>query len=217
MESRPLLDVTDVDATNKVNIEEMSTGSDEKYDRLRLHTVALLPGCIWRGLNLTFQFIQILAMSILLKSQLQRCDAAVLETSAVSGETTTTTTSSSSINPWPTDTIYTYSSQNECIVTATGAPANDCLLSVTLTNPDPGFVTNYCGRKNWTTYETRTLTVDCEGCADLSVTVRRGGCPMGGSHPATHTPEPTPGYLYRWICAASEASLPTLSACTTPP
>ncbi|KAI0966039.1 hypothetical protein F4678DRAFT_451146 [Xylaria arbuscula] len=154
--------------------------------------------------------------TILLNDHMQGCEAKMIETSLIFEETTLDETTTSSINPWPTDTTYTYPSQNECIVTTTDAPSGDCLLSVTITNPQPGFVTNYCGRKNFTTYETRTLTVDCEGCNDLGVTVRRGGCPMGGSHPATHTPEPTPYYHYEWECASnSEASVPTVVACPT--
>ncbi|KAI1120933.1 hypothetical protein F5Y10DRAFT_257385 [Nemania abortiva] len=152
-----------------------------------------------------------------LKNQLQGCEATAIETGAISDEPLLEETiTTSSINPWPTDTTYTYSSQNECVVATTGASSGDCLLSVTITNPDPGFVTNYCGAKNFTTTETRLLTVDCEGCNELAVTVRRGGCPMGGSHPATHTPQPTPYYHYEWVCAdTSEHTLPTISACVT--
>ncbi|KAI0539195.1 hypothetical protein GGR58DRAFT_259172 [Xylaria digitata] len=145
---------------------------------------------------------------------LQGCSAAVVETSVIpTSEAIPEETTPSSINPWPTDTTYTYSSQNECII-VTGVPSGDCLLSVTVTNSEPGFVTNYCGAKNFTTTETRTPTVDCGGCDNLAVTVRRGGCPMGGSHPPTHTPQPTPYYHYEWACAStSESSSPTVSAC----
>ncbi|KAI1428435.1 hypothetical protein F5Y12DRAFT_24814 [Xylaria sp. FL1777] len=151
-----------------------------------------------------------------LKTHLQGCEATVIETSVVGDEPFPEETTTSSINPWPTDTTYTYPSQNECIVATTDAPSGDCLLSVTIPNPEPGFVTNYCGAKNFTTTETRTLTVDCGGCNELAVTVTRGGCPMGGSHPPTHTPQPTPYYHYEWACAStSDPSPPTISACPT--
>ncbi|KAI1353213.1 hypothetical protein F5Y01DRAFT_63554 [Xylaria sp. FL0043] len=147
-------------------------------------------------------------------SYLRGSEAAVLETSLISDEPFPEETTTSSPNPWPTDTTYIYSSQNECVVTTPNAPSGDCILSATITNPDPGFVTNYCGRVNFTTTETRTLTVDCAGCNNLAVTVRRGGCPMGGSHPPTHTPQPTPYYHYDFECAStSEPSLLTVSAC----
>ncbi|KAI0549164.1 hypothetical protein F4679DRAFT_547743 [Xylaria curta] len=159
-------------------------------------------------------YIWLLLLAILSSNLLQVSESAVIETSTSgqSGETSTT----SSINPWPTDTTYTYPSEKECVVTTTGAPAGDCLLSVTAYNSDPGFVTNYCGRKNFTATETRTLTVDCEGCDKLTVTRKRGGCPIGVPHPRTLTPEPKPYYLYQWECAStSEPSFPTISACPT--
>ncbi|KAK5636478.1 hypothetical protein RRF57_012190 [Xylaria bambusicola] len=146
---------------------------------------------------------------VFFNSQLQGCEAAVIETTAV-----TTTTTSSSINPWPTDTIYTFSSQSECITTATGAPESECLLAATIREDDPGFVKNWCGHKSWIITETRTLTVDCEGCNTLSVSARRGGCPLGGHHSRPTTAEPTPYYLYRWACATSEASQPTIATYT---
>ncbi|KAI0452021.1 hypothetical protein F5B21DRAFT_355813 [Xylaria acuta] len=149
---------------------------------------------------------------------LQATEAAVVETGvALTTEPTPEgTKTTSSINPWPTDTTYTYPSENECVVATTGAPAGDCLLSARAYNGDPGFVTNYCGRKNFTTTETRTLTVDCGGCDKLTVTRSRGGCPMGVPHPTTLTPEAKPYYLYQWECASTpEPSFPTLSACPT--
>ncbi|GAW27403.1 hypothetical protein SAMD00023353_12700130 [Rosellinia necatrix] len=146
---------------------------------------------------------------------MQGCEAAVIETSITSTSLAETTTTSS-INPWPTDTTYTYPSASECIVATTDAPAGDCLLSVTAYNGDPGFVTNYCGRKNFTATETRTLTVDCGGCDRLTVTRKRGGCPMGIPHTNTPTPESKPYYLYSWECASTpEPAFPTISACTT--
>ncbi|KAH8163360.1 hypothetical protein CIB48_g4891 [Xylaria polymorpha] len=149
---------------------------------------------------------------------LQSSEAAVIETGVAltSEPTPEETTTTSSINPWPTDTTYTYPTEKECVITTTNAPPGDCLLSVTAYNSDPGFVTNYCGRKNFTTTETRTLTVDCGGCDKLTVTRRRGGCPMGVPHPRTLTPEPKPYYMYQWECASTaEPSFPTLSACPT--
>ncbi|KAI0466870.1 hypothetical protein F4859DRAFT_496210 [Xylaria cf. heliscus] len=149
---------------------------------------------------------------------LQSSEAAVVETGVgltiepIPEETTIT----SSINPWPTDTTYTYPSESECVVATTNAPPGDCLLSVTARNSDPGFVTNYCGRKNFTATETRTLTVDCGGCDRLTVTRNRGGCPMGVPHTHTPTPEAKPYYIYQWECASTlEPSFPTFSACST--
>ncbi|KAI0184744.1 hypothetical protein EV127DRAFT_443331 [Xylaria flabelliformis] len=159
--------------------------------------------------------IRILLLSILASSLLQISEAAVIETST--SEQFEETSTISSINPWPTNTTYTYPSEKECVVTTTGASAGDCLLSVTAYNSDPGFVTNYCGRKNFTATETRTLTVDCGGCDKLTVTRKRGGCPIGVPHPRTLTPEPKPYYLYQWECASTpEPSFPTISACPTP-
>ncbi|KAI1746916.1 hypothetical protein F4782DRAFT_523026 [Xylaria castorea] len=181
----------------------------------------------WPFLKMTFPFSNcvthiasfgLMLLAVLLSNLLQVSEAAVIETSMMpsSGQLGETTTTTSSINPWPTDTTYTYPSEKECVVAITGAPAGDCLLSVTAYNSDPGFVTNYCGRKNFTTTETRTLTVDCGGCDKLTVTRKRGGCPMGIPHPRTLTPEPKPYYLYQWECASTpEPSFPTLSACPT--
>ncbi|KAI8946259.1 hypothetical protein F4801DRAFT_74721 [Xylaria longipes] len=161
--------------------------------------------------------LALISLTGLPRNLLPASEAAVIETGvALTTEPAPEETTASSINPWPTDTTYTYPSEKECVVATTRAPAGDCLLSVTAYNTDPGFVTNYCGRKNFTTTETRTLTVDCGGCDKLTVTRKRGGCPNGVPHPRTPTPEPKPYYLYRWECASTpEPSFPTISACPT--
>ncbi|KAI0518507.1 hypothetical protein F5B22DRAFT_599486 [Xylaria bambusicola] len=168
---------------------------------------------IYLGLNWATcsKAIGVLVIAGFFNGQLQGCEAAVIETTAIE-----TTTTSSSINPWPTEPIYTFSSTNQCITTATAAPDSECMLAATIRESDPGFVKNWCGRKSWTTTETRTLTADCEGCNSLSVSARRGGCPLGGHHPLPTTAEPTPYYLYEWVCATSEASKPTIATCTPP-
>ncbi|KAI0803404.1 hypothetical protein GGR55DRAFT_663151 [Xylaria sp. FL0064] len=65
---------------------------------------------------------------------LRGSEAAVLETSLISGEPFPDETTTSSPNPWPTDTTYTYSSQNECVVTAPNAPSGDCTLPARVNN-----------------------------------------------------------------------------------
>ncbi|KAJ2991819.1 hypothetical protein NUW58_g2380 [Xylaria curta] len=112
---------------------------------------------------------------------LQPSQAAVIETTVIlTSETLPQETSTtSSINPWPTDTTYTWPSEEECIATSTDGSPGNCLLSLTAWHSDPGFMTNYCGRKSFTTTETRTLTVDCGGCDQLKVSV--GVCEHPGA------------------------------------
>ncbi|KAI0404532.1 hypothetical protein F4802DRAFT_220394 [Xylaria palmicola] len=173
--------------------------------------------------------VHIVSLAFLLTSGLPRnavrgCEATAIETGValapgpVPGTATETTTSTtSSINPWPTDTIYTYPPESECIVATSGAPPGDCVLAMTVHSSDPGFVRNYCGFANFTTTETRTLTMDCGGCGEAAVTVRRGGCPLGLPRPPPPiSPQPTPYYWYRWECATSAVpSAPAIPACPT--
>ncbi|KAI3317053.1 hypothetical protein HD806DRAFT_515914 [Xylariaceae sp. AK1471] len=117
---------------------------------------------------------------------LQTCEAAVMETT--------------SPNPWPTDTTYTLPSTQQTVISTVGAPPGDCLLSAYIVFGDPGYHGLNCGREEWTTTTSRTLTVDCEGCDKVTVTQAHGGCPMGGSHgpPVLQT---TPYYRYAYECA----------------
>ncbi|KAI0388748.1 hypothetical protein F5Y17DRAFT_180857 [Xylariaceae sp. FL0594] len=108
-------------------------------------------------------------------------------------------------NPWPTDTIYTFPSEKATIITTT---LDECLLSAGLTFGDPGYRGKNCFF-TYTTTETRTLTVGCEGCDGVTVRYYTGGCPKGGTHHPTSTIMTTPDYKYAYVCAPTPSPTPT--------
>ncbi|KAI0197992.1 hypothetical protein F4808DRAFT_437316 [Astrocystis sublimbata] len=143
---------------------------------------------------------------------LQTAEAAVIEPMAV--KTTkvkhqATVTSTAIPTPWPSEPTYHYTSQ--CVLPAT-APGN-CQLSAHIGFNDAGFVPNYCQRLLFTETKTQTLKVDCGGCNQLTASQVHGGCPKGIPPP---NPVPTatfPFYVYRFECATSAPSYPTVTAC----
>ncbi|KAI8631201.1 hypothetical protein F5Y19DRAFT_483099 [Xylariaceae sp. FL1651] len=136
------------------------------------------------------------------------CEATVFKTDAILDDEPT------NLDPWPTEPIYTYPATQETVITTEGAPPGDCLLSVDARYGNGGYSGLNCGRKIWTTTETRTLTVDCEGCDKISVSSAHCCCPMGGTH-TTSFPT-TPSYAYKFVCATTTGTATTSGATPTP-
>ncbi|KAK3320331.1 hypothetical protein B0T19DRAFT_434277 [Cercophora scortea] len=74
---------------------------------------------------------------------------------------------------------------------------------------------NPCGgRTEFASTKTINLPVDCEGASQLSVSIRRGTCPLGGSHPVpaiVDTVTSTPSTVFGFTCAPTPAPAHTVS------
>ncbi|KAI3319236.1 hypothetical protein HD806DRAFT_509436 [Xylariaceae sp. AK1471] len=136
------------------------------------------------------------------------CEATIFKTDAILDDEPV------NLDPWPTEPIYTYPPAQETVITTEGAPPGDCILSVNVRSGNGGYSGLNCGRKIWTTTETRTLTVDCEGCDKISIGSAICCCPMGGTH--TTTFPTTPQYAYRFVCDTTTGSATTLGPTPTP-